>query len=88
MGLRPKLHVLWFYYPQININPLIIMKNRFIRVTLVTFVIYIVYTFFFIDEMIDVPSDENNILIENKSIENKIDSIFSDKDSISEVKKK
>ena len=64
------------------------MKNRFIRVTLVTFVIYIVYTFFFIDEMIDVPSDENNILIENKSIENKIDSIFSDKDSISEVKKK
>ena len=58
------------------------MKNRFIRVTLVTLIIYIIYTFFFIDEMIDVPLDKNSISIESKGLENKIDSIFSDKDSV------
>jgi len=63
------------------------MKNRFIRVTLVTSIIYIIYTFFFIDEMIDVPLDKNSISIESKGLENKIDSIFSDKDSIFEINK-
>ena len=64
------------------------MKNRFIRVTLVTLIIYIIYTFFFIDEMIDVPLDKNSISIESKGLENKIDSIFSDKDSVFEINKK
>ena len=63
------------------------MKNRFIRVTLVTSIIYIIYTFFFIDEMIDVPLDKNSISIESKGLENKIDSIFSDKDSVFEINK-
>jgi ABC-type transport system involved in Fe-S cluster assembly fused permease/ATPase subunit len=63
------------------------MKNRFIRVTLVTLIIYIIYTFFFIDEMIDVPLDKNSISIESKGLENKIDSIFSDKDSVFEINK-
>ena len=63
------------------------MKNRFIRVTLVTLIIYIIYTFFFIDEMIDVPLDKNIISIESKGLENKIDSIFSDKDSVFEINK-
>ena len=63
------------------------MKNRFIRVTLVTLIIYIIYTFFFIDEMIYVPLDKNSISIESKGLENKIDSIFSDKDSVFEINK-
>ena len=63
------------------------MKNRFIRVTLVTLIIYIIYTFFFIDEMIDVPLDKNIISIESKGLENKIDSIFSDRDSVFEINK-
>ena len=63
------------------------MKNRFIIVTLVTLIIYIIYTFFFIDEMIDVPLDKNSISIESKGLENKIDSIFSDKDSVFEINK-
>ena len=64
------------------------MKTRLLRVTLITVIIYIFYTFFFIDEMIDIPSDKNSISIESKSLENKIDSTFSYKDSIFEIKKK
>jgi ABC-type transport system involved in Fe-S cluster assembly fused permease/ATPase subunit len=64
------------------------MKTRLLRVTLITVIIYIFYTFFFIDEMIDISSDKNSISIESKSLENKIDSTFSYKDSIFEIKKK
>jgi hypothetical protein len=37
--------------------------------------------------MIDVPLDKNSISIESKGLENKIDSIFSDKDSVFEINK-
>jgi hypothetical protein len=61
------------------------MKNRFIRVTLVTFIVYIIYTFFFIDDIIDVPLNENSILNDSKNLENKIDSVILEKDSVLEI---
>ena len=42
------------------------MKNRFIRVTVVTLIVYAVYTFFFIDDIIDVPMNKKNSSIERK----------------------
>ena len=62
------------------------MKNRFIRVTVVTLIVYTVYTFFFIDDIIDVPMNKKNSSIESNSYENKKDSIFSVKDSVTEIK--
>ena len=60
------------------------MKNRFIRVTIITCIIYIIYTFFFVEDIIDVEMDKNNFVKDNTSFENKIDSIVSYKDSITE----
>ena len=60
------------------------MKNRFIRVTIITSIIYIIYTFFFVEDIIDVEMDKNNFVKDNTSFENKIDSIVSYNDSISE----
>ena len=53
------------------------MKNIFIRVTVVTLIVYAVYTFFFIDDIIDVPVNKKNSSIESHSYENNKDSIFS-----------
>ena len=60
------------------------MKNRFIIVTIITCIIYIIYTFFFVEDIIDVEMDKNNFVKDNTSFENKIDSIVSYNDSISE----
>ena len=60
------------------------MKNRFIRVTIITCIIYIIYTFFFVEDIIDVEMDKTNFVKDNTSFENKIDSIVSYNDSISE----
>ena len=60
------------------------MKNRFIRVTIIKCIIYIIYTFFFVEDIIDVEMDKNNFVKDNTSFENKIDSIVSYNDSISE----
>lgn len=60
------------------------MKNRFIRVTIITSIIYIIYTFFFVEDIIDVEMDKNNFVKDNTSFENKTDSIISYKDSITE----
>ena len=84
MELKLKLLVPWFYYPLINTN-LLIMKNRFIRVSLVTFIVYIIYTIFFIDDIIDLPLNKNTILNESKNLENKIDSVILEKDSVLEI---
>lgn len=64
------------------------MKNRFIRVTVVTLIVYAVYTFFFIDHIIDVPVNKKNSSIERSSDENKKDSIFSVTDSVPKIKNK
>ena len=60
------------------------MKNRFIRVTIITSIIYIIYTFFFVEDIIDVEMDKNNFVKDNTSFVNKTDSIVSYKDSITE----
>lgn len=60
------------------------MKNRFIRVTIITCIIYIIYTFFFVEDIIDVEMHKNNFVKDNTSFENKTDSIVSYKDSITE----
>ena len=65
-----------------------VMKNRFIRVTVVTLIVYVVYTFFFIDDIIDVPVNKKNSSIERSSDENKKDSIFSVTDSVPKIKNK
>ena len=62
------------------------MKNRFIRITIITLIVYAVYTFFFIDDIIDVPMNKKNSSIERNSYENKKDSIFSVTDSVPEIK--
>lgn len=62
------------------------MKNRFIRITIITLIVYAVYTFFFIDDIIDVPMNKKNSSIESNSYENKKDSIFLVKDSVTEIK--
>lgn len=64
------------------------MKNRFIRVTVVTLIVYTVYTFFFIDDIIDVPMNKKNSSIQRSSDENKKDSIFSVTDSVPKIKNK
>ena len=64
------------------------MKNRFIRVTVVTLIVYAVYTFFFIDDIIYVPVNKKNSSIERSSDENKKDSIFSVTDSVPKIKNK
>ena len=60
------------------------MKNRFIRVTIITSIIYIIYTFFFVEDIIDVEMDKNNFVKDKPSFVNKTDSIVSYKDSITE----
>ena len=60
------------------------MKNRFIRVTIITSIIYIIYTFFFVEDIIDVEMHKNNFVKDNTSFVNKTDSIVSYKDSITE----
>ena len=64
------------------------MKNRFIRVTVVTLIVYAVYTFFFIDDIIDVPVNKKNSSIESHSYEKNKDSIFSERDSVPKIKNK
>ena len=64
------------------------MKNRFIRVTVVTLIVYAVYTFFFIDDIIDVPVNKKNSSIESHSYEMNKDSIFSERDSVPKIKNK
>ena len=66
----------------------LVMKNRFIRVTVVTLIVYAVYTFFFIDDIIDVPVNKKNSSIESHSYENNKDSIFSERDSVPKIKNK
>ena len=65
-----------------------VMKNRFIRVTVVTLIVYVVYTFFFIDDIIDVPVNKKNSSIESRSYEKNKDSISLESDSVPKIKNK
>jgi cell division septal protein FtsQ len=64
------------------------MKNRFIRVAVVTFIVYILYAFFFIDDVIDVPQNKRAISVENNNLENKEDTLLHEKDSVYKIRNK
>ena len=64
------------------------MKNRFKRVAVVTFIVYILYTFFFIDDVIDVPLNKGANSVENNNLENKEDALLHKKDSVYKIRNK
>ncbi len=63
------------------------MKNRFIRVTIVTCIVYIFYVFFFTENVEDVSSDNVNF-IQTNSVISRHDSLVTIKDTLNFVQKK
>ncbi len=64
------------------------MKNRFVRVTVVTIIVSIFYFIFFIEEVVDSNVHENNNSVESKYLINKIDTLIIKKDSLVGIEKK
>lgn len=63
------------------------MKNRFIRVTIVTCIVYIFYVFFFTENVEDVSSSKENF-IQTNSVISRHDSLVTIKDTLNFVQKK
>ena len=61
-------------------------KNRFIRVTIVTCIVYVFYLFFFTENVEDVSSNNENFIPIN-SVNIKYDSLVSIKDTLNFVQK-
>ena len=64
------------------------MKNRFVRVTVVTIIVSIFYFIFFIEEVVDSNVHENNNSVESKYLINKIDTLIIKKDYLVGIEKK
>ena len=62
------------------------MKNRFIRVTIVTCIVYVFYLFFFTENVEDISSNNENFIPIN-SVNSKYDSLVSIKDTLNFVQK-
>jgi len=62
------------------------MKNRFIRVTIVTCIVYVFYLFFFTENIEDVSSNNENFIPIN-SVNSKYDSLVSIKDTLNFIQK-
>ena len=62
------------------------MKNRFIRVTIVTCIVYVFYLFFFTENVEDVSSNNENFIPIN-SVNSKYDSLVSIKDKLNFIQK-
>ena len=62
------------------------MKNRFIRVTIVTCIVYVFYLFFFTENVEDVSSN-NEKFIPINSVNSKYDSLVSIKDTLNFIQK-
>ena len=62
------------------------MKNRFIRVTIVSCIVYVFYLFFFTENVEDVSSNNENFIPIN-SVNSKYDSLVSIKDTLNFVQK-
>ena len=62
------------------------MRNRLLRVTGVTLIIYIFYTFFFIENVVDSPVIKKIILVES-NVEIEKDTLLLVKDSLVVIKK-
>ena len=63
------------------------MKNRFIRVVIVTCIVYVFYVFFFTENVEDVSSNNENSIPIN-SVNSRYDSLVSIKDTLKFVQKK
>lgn len=63
------------------------MKNRFIRVTIVTCIVYIFYVFFFTENVEDVSSNKENF-IQTNSVISRDDSLVTIKDTLNFIQKK
>ena len=63
------------------------MKNRFIRVIIVTCIVYIFYVFFFTENVEDVSSNKENF-IQTNSVISRHDSLVTIKDTLNFVQKK
>ena len=63
------------------------MKNRFIRVTIVTCIVYVFYVFFFTENIEDVSSN-NEKFIPINSVNSRYDSLVSIKDTLNFIQKK
>mgnify|MGYP000135592742 FL=1 len=63
------------------------MKNRFIRVTIVTCIVYGFYVFFFTENVEDVSSNKENF-IQTNSVISRHDSLVTIKDTLNFVQKK
>ena len=61
-------------------------KNRFIRVTIVTCIVYVFYLFFFTENVEDVSSNNENFIPIN-SVNIKYDSLVSIKDTLNFIQK-
>jgi len=63
------------------------MKNRLLRVTIVTLIVYGFYTFFFIEDVTDSPINQKIISVESNDMINEKDSLIHIKDTLIEISK-
>ena len=61
------------------------MKNRLLRVTIVTLIVYGFYTFFFIEDVADSPINQKIISVESNDMINEKDSLIHIKDTLIEI---
>ena len=63
------------------------MKNRLLRVTIVTLIVYGFYTFFFIEDVADSPINQKIISVESNDMVHVKDSLIHIKDTLIEISK-
>jgi hypothetical protein len=64
------------------------MKNRLLRVTIVTLIVYGFYTFFFIEDVADSPINQKIISVESNDMINEKDSLIHIKDTLVKTSEK
>ena len=63
------------------------MKNRLLRVTIVTLIVYGLYTFFFIEDVADSPVNQKIISVESNDMINEKDSLMYVNDTLVKTSK-
>ncbi len=58
------------------------MKNRIIRVSIITIIVYFLYIFFFQEDLVDTSVEQNQILIEQNEKNHATDLSLENKDTI------
>jgi hypothetical protein len=64
------------------------MKNRLLRVTIVTLIVYGFYTFFFIEDVADSPINQKIISVESNDMVHVKDSLIHVKDTLVKTSEK